>query len=493
MMYEPKRLHPAAMIISVISTIRQTIFGLLPLIVIAINTDIWKYVLLGVGVLLLLIIVSSVLTWFRYTYTLEEDQIRIEQGVIVRKKRTISKHRIQSIDLSQNIVHRILGLTKVQIETAGNDHNIDAALHAVTMEEGKRIHDQLKYTQQPEQEYDSDGVVEEQQHEEKRYPTKKITPASLLIAGSTSGGFGVVLGLAALAFSQIETFIPDDFYDSATSWVVSQAVQVLILLVVLALIIVWCIGVLFTVIQNWDFTIKRYEKELFITRGLLEKKQTTIPLRRIQAVGIHENIVRQPLGFATVYVEIASGEVYNNNNTTEMHTVIFPLIKKKDVTDFLEVLLPEYKQPEQVLTKLPKKAIPYYLLRVALLPIIASIIVAFVSPNFVFIPLIITGLALLLGWVQYKTTGFAIVGNQLTLQTRMMNKDTVFVLHKRLQSFQRKQHILHRKQQLASFDTAILNKFTGRHLIIKELRQSDVDTIADWYSYEKRNSAPSSS
>ena len=101
--------------------------------------------------------------------------------------------------------------------------------------------------------------------------------------------------------------------------------------------------------------------------------------------------------------------------------------------------------------------------------------------------------AFLLGWMQYKTTGFTITSDQLTLQTRMMNKDTVFVLHQRLQSFQKKQHFLHRKQQLASFDTAILNKFSGRHLIIRELRQSDVDTIADWYSYEKRNSAPSSS
>lgn len=492
MMYEPKRLHPAAMIVSVINTIRQTIFGLLPLIIIAVNTDKWIYVLLGIAVLLMLIIVSSVLTWFRYTYTLEEDQIRIEQGIIVRKKRTISKHRIQSIDLSQNIVHRIFGLTKVQIETAGNDQKIDAALHAVTMEEGRRIHDQLKYTQQ-QQAVDVINEDFDEPIEEKIYPTKKISTTALLIAGSTSGGFGVVLGLVALVFSQIQSFIPEQFYDSATTWLVSQAVQVLIVLVVLALIIVWCVGVLFTVIQNWDFTIKRYDKELFITKGLLEKKQTTIPLRRIQAVGIHENIVRQPLGFATVYVEIASGEVYNNNSTAEMHTVIFPLIKKKDVRAFLEELLPEYKQPEQELTKLPKKAIPYYLLRISLLPIIAAIVVAIVSPKFVFIPLIITVIAFLLGWMQYKTTGFTITGDQLTLQTRMMNKDTVFVLHQRLQSFQKKQHFLHRKQQLASFDTAILNKFSGRHLIIRELRQSDVDTIADWYSYEKRNSAPSSS
>src|SRR5690606_37705577 len=192
MMYEPKRLHPAAMIISVINTVRQVIFGLIPLIIIAINTDMGKYVLLGIIVLVLLIIVSSVLTWLRYTYTLEEDQIRIEQGLIVRKKRTISKHRIQSIDLSQNIVHRILGLTKVQIETAGSDQKIDATLHAVTMEEGKIIHDQLKYTQQSKTLVTDEEVEEkeekEQVVEEKNYPSRKITLQKLFIVGSTSGG-----------------------------------------------------------------------------------------------------------------------------------------------------------------------------------------------------------------------------------------------------------------------------------------------------------------
>ncbi|GAA0286619.1 putative membrane protein [Gracilibacillus halotolerans] len=492
-MYEPKRLHPAAMIISVINTVRQVIFGLIPLFIIAINTDIWKYVLLGIGVLVLLIIVSSILTWLRYTYTLEEDQIRIEQGLIVRKKRTISKHRIQSIDLSQNIVHRILGLTKVQIETAGNDQKIDAALHAVTMEEGKIIHDQLKYTQQT-KEIETDEGVEETEEiiEEKDYPSKKISLQKLFIVGSTSGGFGVVLGLFALFFSQVESFIPEQFYDTATTWVVSQAVQVLIVLVVIALILLWAIGILYTVIQNWDFTITRYEKELFITRGLLEKKQSTIPLSRIQAVGIQENIVRQPLGFATVYVDIASGEVTSGNNV-ELHTVIFPLIRKKDVSTFLNELLPEYELTSEKLTRLPKKALPYYLLRLAIIPILASIVMAFTSPNIVFIPLIITGISLIFGWAQFKTAGYAISNNQLTVQSRMMNKDTVFVLHKRLQSLKKKQHIIHRKQKLASLDTAILNRYQGRHIAIKELRESDVDKIADWYSYEKRNSAPSSS
>ncbi|UOQ48488.1 PH domain-containing protein [Gracilibacillus caseinilyticus] len=480
MMYEPKRLHPAGMIFNLFQGIRQSIVGLLPIAIVTVGNGEWLYVLLGAAILLVLFIVFSVLAWYRYTYQLEEDQIRIEQGIFIRKKRTISKHRIQSIDLSQNIIHRIFGLTKVQIETAGSDQRIDAALSAVTMEEGQLLHQQLKYNKQ------SEPVNEESEQQEaavsKQYPQRKVSVKQLLIAGSTSASFGIILGLFGLVFSDLESLIPDRFYNQVTDWVVSQAMQVLIAFGILTFLILWCFGILQTLIQYWNFTITRYEKELFITRGLLEKKQSTIPLKRIQAVGIKESVIRQPLGFAIMYVEIASGEIGQNQ---EMHTLIFPLIRKKQVAAFLEELLPEYSYQPDNMTKLPKKALPYYLFRAAIFPLLATITVAVLFFEYAWIPLIITVAACLLGYLQFRSTAYKIKGEQLMVKKRNTSKDTILIQHKKLQSFQRKQHILHRKQKLATMDTAILNKFLGRHFILRELREQDLDLLADWYSYQK--------
>ncbi|SER48094.1 putative membrane protein [Gracilibacillus ureilyticus] len=482
-MSEPKRLHPIAMILSAFKTIRQSIFSLLPIIILAVGNSAWFYIMMGAVVFIVLIILISVLTWLRFTYQLEDDQIRIEQGIFIRKKRTISKHRIQSIDLSQNILHRLLGLTKVQIETAGSDHKIDASLHAVTMEEGKLVHDQLKYKRQFVTEEDITDDQEQEQTNELKYPSETISPKALLLAGSTSGSFGIILGLFGLAFSEVETFIPDQLYNQASSWLFSQALQVLIVLSIITLIILWAMGIVLTVIQHWNFTITRYEKELFITRGLLEKKQSTIPLKRIQAVGIKESIIRQPLGLATLYVEIASGEV---GQSTETHTLLYPLIRKQKVEEFLNKLLPEYEYKQINWTNLPKRALPYYLFRMMIFPFLALIPVAIYFSQWILAPLIVTVLAGLLGYFQYKTIGYKIEGENLFIQNRLLSRDTVLVKHRRLQSFQKKQHILHRKQQLATLDTAILNKFVGRHLIVRELELDDVDRIADWYSYRDK-------
>ncbi len=475
MMSEAKRLHPVSVIFTTLQSLRQIIFGILPIAILAIGDGMFLYLFLGLIVILLLVIGFSVLTWMRYTYRVEEDQLRIEHGVFIRKKRTISKHRIQSIDLSQNIIHRVFGLTKVQIETAGSDHKIDAALHAVTMEEGKYLHDQLKYKKE--------AVTEESDNKEENihYPERKVEVKELLIAGSTSASFGFIIGLVALGITELESFIPDSFYNQATSWVVNQAIEMLIFMALLFFILLWGLGILVTLIQYWNFTITRYEKELFITRGLLEKKQMTIPLKRIQAVGIKETILRQPLGFATVYVEIASGEVSKN---ADVKTLLFPLMRKKEINSFLEKILSEYVLPEDNFTPLPKRALPYYLFRAGVVPFIASIVVAFSAIDWIGIPLIATGLALILGYFQFKSTGYHLDGKQLVVQARLVNKDTTLLKHHRLQSFAVKAHFLHRYQQLASVDTAILSKLAGRHMIIKEMDAESASKLLEWYSYE---------
>jgi putative membrane protein len=484
MMSEPKRIHPIGMLLSIFKIIKQTALSYLPLLIIAISSKQWMYILIGAIAILVFLLVYTFLSWWRYTYLLEEDQIRIEQGIIVRKKRTISKHRIQSIDLSQNLIHRIFGLTKVQIETAGSDHNIDASLHAVTMEEGRYVHDQLKYNKQMKEQLSDEAEGHNlEMKEQPAHPFKKVTPRALIIAGSTSGSFGIILGLFAIGFSELETFIPDHFYNQATAWVMAQALQVLIALAIVVFIFIWVLGIVTTLIQYWDFTVTRYEKELYITRGLIEKKQSTIPLKRIQAIGMKESILRQPLGYASLYVEIASGEISQNGETT---TLLFPLMKKAKVKDFLQEVLPEYDYTIDQPTSLPKRSLPYYLIRSILFPLLATIILAFTLLEWVYIPIIATILAAVFGYWQYKTVKFQLEKDYLFVQSRLLSRDTVIVKHSRIQSMQKKQHFLHRKQQLASINIAILNKFVGRHITIREMELDEAYQIADWYSYQKK-------
>lgn len=65
-----------------------------------------------------------------------------------------------------------------------------------------------------------------------------------------------------------------------------------------------------------------------ISRGIIEKHQVTIPLRKIQAIKIKENIIRQLFGFATVSI-VSAGGGGDPEKAEGASTILFPMIHKK--------------------------------------------------------------------------------------------------------------------------------------------------------------------
>ncbi|WP_411954475.1 PH domain-containing protein [Alkalibacillus sp. S2W] len=476
MMSEPRRLHPAAVIFSVIKIFKNLIYAIGAGVVALFGNTMFIYIALGILGLTIIFTIISIIDWFRFHYYIEGDELRIEQGVFVRKHRYISKNRIQSIDLTQGVIHRILKLTKVQIETAGSGLETEASLSAVSLSEGEAIRRELKSDQSlaNEEQGESEEAVE--------YPQRQISFNRLFVAGLTSGSVGVIIGLVFVGFSEIERFIPDSAYDQAMSWMLSSAVELLIFLALVMFILLYALGILGTVIKFGRFQITRYDTELFITRGLLEKKQMTIPLKRIQAIGFKQSLIRQPFGLGTLYVEIAGGADGQNANA---RTYLFPIIRYDELRQFLQTVLPEYEAfPEQV-QAIPKKANFFYYVRAAFFPVVALIAILIFLPFVWYVPTIVVLLAVGLGILRRQTAGYSWDEQQLTLAYRDFSKDMVMMKHNRIQAFEKRQSILHKRQGLATVRVSLLNHFAGRHVLLKEMAESEVDRLSDWYSLRK--------
>ena len=59
------------------------------------------------------------LTWKNYTYQLKDGAIEISRGVIWKRISSIPFERIQNVDILRGVFARILGLSDLQIQTAG--------------------------------------------------------------------------------------------------------------------------------------------------------------------------------------------------------------------------------------------------------------------------------------------------------------------------------------------------------------------------------------
>ena len=91
----------------------------------------------------MVVFITGIIKWKRFVYWFEDDELRIEHGVFVKKKRYIPFDRIQSLDYTEGILHRPLKLVKVKVETAGGSASInaksEAELTAITKEAADRI------------------------------------------------------------------------------------------------------------------------------------------------------------------------------------------------------------------------------------------------------------------------------------------------------------------------------------------------------------------
>jgi membrane protein YdbS with pleckstrin-like domain len=82
----------------------------------------WVFWVIGLAVFLGALVLAFVwakLTYRFYRYELTEEGFRKEKGVIFKKYVTIPYDRIQNIDIYRGIWARILGLSDINIQTAG--------------------------------------------------------------------------------------------------------------------------------------------------------------------------------------------------------------------------------------------------------------------------------------------------------------------------------------------------------------------------------------
>jgi putative membrane protein len=86
-----------------------------------------------------------------------EGEFRQEYGVLNKKYASIPYHRIQNVDLNRNLLERILGLSEIQIHTAGESSvSSEGRLPGLEPDIAENLREQLLDTAQRAQ--NSDGV-----------------------------------------------------------------------------------------------------------------------------------------------------------------------------------------------------------------------------------------------------------------------------------------------------------------------------------------------
>ena len=476
MMYDAKRLHPITILIQTGKNMKRYIFSILPFIFIKHSGK--DGIIFGVIALFLLfsvVFLTSLFSWLKKTYRMEDGELRIEYGVFVRKKRYIPIERIQSLNLSEGILQQLLGLVKVQVETAGggNGEEAEIVLSAITKMEAKALQTFVESTK-----YSSHEEVEPVKE---KVPVYKIATSELLLLSLTSGGIGVVISAVLALISQLDDVIPyKKLFGRFEHWAENSIITVAFL-VFIGLLLAWVIALARTMLKFANFTVIKSGDDIIISQGLLEKRQLTIPIKRIQAIRIKENMIRQILGFATVYIESAGGSSANIESSKVM---FLPAVRLKKIAEIVGPNLSEFHLTQKF-HPAPKKALARYLIRSWYIPIPVVIAAVIFLNAWGLLTFILLGIMSVFAVRKYQSAGWNIDSEQLSLRFGGMVRTTVYMKKNKIQSLEIRESYFQRRKNLGTIE-AIVKSGTGPSGgAVVDLEKEDVKQIYNWYSREK--------
>jgi putative membrane protein len=385
-----------------------------------------------------LALVGSAVRWSRFWYRLDDRALHLRGGLLQRWERTIQLPRIQSVDVVQKLTHRAFGVVELRIEVVGGQ-STEAPLVALPPVEATRLRALL-----------ASDLAEEGGASEA--PLVRMRPRDLLVAGLTGGRVAVVAALAGWAFQLVPEGTLVVNLDRLAGTDRSDLETVLLIAGVLLAASV-LISLATTVVVYWGFTAHRKDDRLVITRGLLQTRRSVIPLPRIQAIRIEENLIRRVFGLASMRVLTAGygPDTRKDSGDQQQASMLVPVAVRERSLEVAEAVLGSSDLWGAGLRPAPTRALVRRLVFAAIVGV-AALALGLALPDGARIATFpVLPLAIGLGYLSWRALGHAVVARHVVARSGALQRRTTVAARANVQHL-----ILHRSPTQRPFGLASL-------------------------------------
>jgi putative membrane protein len=337
-------LHPVSLIFELVRIIRQYWIAAVAAFV---GARSGSFIGLSIGSMVLgIAVVSAVIRYVTFRYGMDESNLHVHQGLIDKQNRIIPLSRIQNIDLSQNLFHRLLRVGEVRVETSSGKEP-EAVMRVLSLLEYERLKAKLINHQSellstptaeaPPTAERSLSITTQSSVAEPQ--TILVIPTYLIaIAGLISNRGEVIAGLLIgliWQFRMGESFLPwgnssdkvvgfndremtrklasdgSALKNMMENWNASLggfgSIVALLVGLLLLFFLLRIFSAIWYVIKFHNYRLDCYNKTLHLSCGLLTKVTATIPLGRVQLISVQRSWLMRRLGLASIRIETAGG------------------------------------------------------------------------------------------------------------------------------------------------------------------------------------------
>lgn len=342
----------------------------------------WVYIL--IIVLVLLGIAISILSWKKEYMILKGDEAHYHKGVFSKNTTIIPKKSFKSMDISQNLIERILGYKIVKIESPsrevgeedikmslsdediallksfafGTNKEFNKELNNEVSEgfdlkdnifresfldsEFEKLKEDYESTLNNRENINESEKVHINKSEKVNIKEKKISNKDLILYGFTSFNLFIAIIFIFNAWGKIEKFINSEYVDSVINgYIANEASKIGIIFAIvglfLALIILKAIATVYYFIKYYNFTLLKEGENIKIKYGFFSTKEFSFKENSIKLIKLKSNPLRQLLRRYEINVVIKG---YSGEGKEQI--IMYPIGNDKEVQDIIREFIPKW-------------------------------------------------------------------------------------------------------------------------------------------------------
>jgi putative membrane protein len=375
----------------------------------------------------------------------------------------------------------------VHVETAGGE-GPEASLSVLSRAEAERLRQAVFGHARQAASVAAAAVAASADVAVERQIVRQLSLRELVWAGLTSNRMASALVLAGAVWALVDDVLPENVYEKfakaaveEAQLVLQQGTQTAVLLAVLGLAVLFLISVVVSVIGSvvlfYGFTLSRRDEDLHRSYGLLTRRSSSLPRRRLQILEIEEGFLRRLFRLATLRADTA-GSAKESEAAGAGRDVLLPIVRREEVEHLLPLFFPDLQPVPTEWRRVSRRAIVRGTLKGSLICVLAAVAaVAWQGDPTGLWPLLLVPLVYGVNVMRYYNLAYAVDASYFRSRRGWLSRSTHIVPIRNAQSVVVRQTPFDRRLGLATLvvDTAG-QAFTGggpriSNLPLEEARQ----------------------
>ena len=347
-LYHPQRQSPKAIVLILLKYLRIIVRQIWPiLLVVLINptSDKGKYITIIVLGVAFISLIYALVAYTRFYFFIENNELCVRSGVFRKTVLNVPFDRIQSVDFKRNVVHQVLNVVSVQVDTAGSKGS-EIELDAIDFQRAEELRDLVLAFKRSGamRRSETADVMQQAIVQEPQSLILALSPKDLIKIGISENHlrtaaiiFAFFIGLA----DNLDQFLGVDVYgelEYRTASLSLLGILAALLAIQLFIGVSFLITLVRTILKYYGLKFWQEGKRFKVVSGLLTRNEKTIQQSKIQVIRWVTSPLKRLFGIYQVNMYQAA-----NFEQQQDKSLVIPGCYQQQVDHTLDAVVPGFR------------------------------------------------------------------------------------------------------------------------------------------------------